>query len=289
MTDGAMHGPQAAVAAMALGRTRTAWDATPDRHDEVVTPMGDWTLPEGVLDHAGLEDGDRFLDLAAGSGPLALPAARRGADVVAVDLSPTMIQRLKIRADREGLSNVEAHVMDGHALDLPDDAFDIAGSRFGVTVFPDLPRVLSEMVRVTRPGGRVVLVAYGPQPEVGFLDTLLEAVRKGVPDLEGPPMDPPALPFQVADGDDLRQALADAGLSDIEVEPANHAIEFRSADHMWDWVTSNDPVGAGIAADLTEDQRETVLEVLEFELLQRTNGSRTAVLDNLVYTGIGTA
>lgn len=289
MTEGTTHGPQAQVAATDLGRTRTAWDAIADGHGEPVTPMGDWTLPEGALDHAGLADGDRFLDVAAGSGALALPAARRGADVVAVDLSPTMVQRLQILADREGRSNVEARVMEGHALDLPDDAFDVAGSRFGVAVLPDLPRALSEMVRVTRPGGRVFLVVYGPPPEVGFIDTLLEAVRKGVPDLEVPPMDPPALPFQVSDPDKLRQALAEAGLSEIEVEPADHAIEFRSADHMWDWVTSNDPIGADIAADLTEDQREMVLEVLEFELLQRTNGSRTAVLDNLVYTGVGTA
>ena len=52
--------------------------------------------------------------------------------------------------------------MDCHALELPDDRFDVTGSQFGVMLVPDQPRALREMVRVTKPGGRVLVIAYGP-------------------------------------------------------------------------------------------------------------------------------
>jgi ubiquinone/menaquinone biosynthesis C-methylase UbiE len=76
----------------------------------------------------------RFLDVAAGSGALSIPAARLGARALATDLSPVMLGSLDERARQEGL-DVATRVMDGHALDLDDDSFDIAGSQFGVMLF----------------------------------------------------------------------------------------------------------------------------------------------------------
>ena len=55
--------------------------------------------------------------------------------------------------------------MDAHALELDDDSFDLTGSQFGVMLVPDQPIALREMVRVTKPGGRVLLIAYGPPAE----------------------------------------------------------------------------------------------------------------------------
>jgi ubiquinone/menaquinone biosynthesis C-methylase UbiE len=63
-----------------------------------------------------------------------------------------MLERLERRAREEGLG-VETRVMDGHALELDDDSFDIAGSQFGVMLFPDMPRGISQPARVTKPAG----------------------------------------------------------------------------------------------------------------------------------------
>ena len=140
-----------------------AWDAIAAAYDEFVAP-GEEPIAQAGLSHAGLEAGDRFLDVAAGSGGLSLPAARRGAQVLATDWSPAMIERFRARVREEGLSNAESRVMDVHALDIEDDTFDVTGSQFGVMLVPNQPLALREMVRVTRPGGRVLLIAYGSRP-----------------------------------------------------------------------------------------------------------------------------
>ena len=131
-----------------------AWDAIADGYDRYVAPQ-EVELANEALRLVGLEPGERFLDVAAGTGGLSLPAARLGAQVLATDWSPAMIERFEARVRDEVLSNAEGRVMDCHALDLPDDGFDVTGSQFGVMLVADQPRALREMVRVTKPGGRV--------------------------------------------------------------------------------------------------------------------------------------
>jgi ubiquinone/menaquinone biosynthesis C-methylase UbiE len=272
---------------METPRIREAWDRIAPGYDHFVTPSGGWALPEEALRVAGLEAGMRFLDVASGSGALSLPAARLGARVLAVDLSPAMIERLNARARDEGLSGLEGRVMDGHALDLDDDTFDMAGSQFGVMLFPDLRRGLREMVRVTRPGGTVLMVAYGPPQGVEFLGFFVHAMESVVPGFTGPPMDPPPLPFQVADPEVLRGKMAEAGLNEIRVEPANERLEFESGLRMWDWVTNSNPIAAGMIADLTKDQGARVQQELDRVLRERAEGEGASALDNNVNIAIG--
>ena len=130
-----------------------AWDAIAEGYDRYVAPR-EVDLANEALRLIGLERGERFLDVAAGTGGLSLPAAWIGAQVLATDWSSAMIERFEARLREEGLRNAEGRVMDCHALDLPDDSFDVTGSQFGVMLVPDQPRALREMVRVTRPGGR---------------------------------------------------------------------------------------------------------------------------------------
>ena len=128
-----------------------AWDAIAAGYDTHVAP-GEAGLATEALKLAGLQRGQRFLDVAAGTGGLALPAARLGAKVVATDWSPRMIERFNARVKQEGLSDAEGKLMDCHALAFADDSFDVTGSQFGVMLVPDQPRALREMVRVTEEG-----------------------------------------------------------------------------------------------------------------------------------------
>lgn len=138
-----------------------AWDAIAEGYDRYVAPQ-EVDLATEALRLVGLRPGERFLDVAAGTGGLSLPAARLGARVLATDWSAAMIERFEARVREAGLSQAEGRVMDCHALDLPNDSFDVTGSQFGVMLVPDQPRALREMVRVTKPGGRVLVIAYGP-------------------------------------------------------------------------------------------------------------------------------
>jgi ubiquinone/menaquinone biosynthesis C-methylase UbiE len=265
---------------------REAWDAIAEGYDRYVAPQ-EVDLATEALQLAGLKPGDSFLDVAAGTGGLSLPAARLGARVLATDWSAAMIERFEARARAEGLAQATGRVMDCHALDLDDDTFDVTGSQFGVMLVPDQPRALREMARVTKPGGRVLVVAYGPPADLDFLGLFLGALQAVVPDFPGLPDDPPPLEFQVADPAVLRQRLTDAGLKDVRVTRSAERPAFRSGQEMWDWVLYGNPIPGMIVADLTEAQRTTIRRVLDGMLRERAGGNTHAVLSNPVNIGVG--
>jgi ubiquinone/menaquinone biosynthesis C-methylase UbiE len=206
--------------------TQAAWDKIAPGYDETNTPTQMWLGNEG-LRRAELRAGMRFLDVAAGSGALSIPAARLGAQVLATDQSPVMLELLNARARQEGL-NIETRVMDGHALELDDNSFDMVGSQFGVMLFPDMPKGISEMARVVKPGGRVLMNVYGDPHKIEFFGFFVAAIQSVRPNFNGPPMDPPPLPFQLQDPQRLRRELASVGLKDIKVETITETTEFQT-------------------------------------------------------------
>ena len=245
-------------------------------------------LANEALRHVALEPGERFLDVAAGTGGLSLPAARLGARVLATDWSPAMIERFEARAREEGLSNAEGRVSDCHALELQDDSFDVTGSQFGVMLVPDQPRALREMVRVTKPGGRVLVIAYGFPAELEFLQFFIGALTAVAPEFPGLPDDPPPLEFQVSDPETLRRRLTDAGLQEVRVERTAERPTFASGEEMWEWVLYGNPIPGMLVADLSEDQRTRLPQVLDGMLRERAGANGRTVLTNAVNLGIGT-
>lgn len=276
-----------ATATQDIEQIRAGWDTIAAGYDAIVTPTHMWLAEEG-LRRAGLRRGMRFLDVAAGSGGLSIPAARMGARVLATDLSPEMLRGLETRARREGLTEVEVRAMDGHDLQLEDDTFDLVGSQFGVMLFPDMPRGVREMARVTRPGGRVLIHAYGDPREVEFLSFFLDAAHAAVPGFQGPSLDPPPLPFQLRDPERLREVLAETGLTDIRVETTTEKLEFGAATAMLDWLANSNPIGAMLVGGFDEAQRADVRDALERRLRDRAGGDGPAVLTNPVNIGYGT-
>jgi ubiquinone/menaquinone biosynthesis C-methylase UbiE len=266
---------------------REAWDAIAEGYDRYVAPQ-EVELANEALRLVGLQPGERFLDVAAGTGGLGLPAARLGAHVVAADWSPAMIEHFEARSREEGLRDTHGRVMDCHALDLPDDGFDVTGSQFGVMLVPDQPRALREMVRVTRPAGRVFLIAYGPPAELEFLQLFIGALTAVAPEFPGVPDDPPPLEFQVSDPEVLRRRLTDAGLQDVQVERTAERPAFTSGHEMWDWVLCGNPIPGALVADLREDQREQLRQVLDGMLRERAGTDGRATLTNPVNIAIGT-
>jgi ubiquinone/menaquinone biosynthesis C-methylase UbiE len=266
---------------------REAWDAIAEGYDRYVAPQ-EVALANEALALVGLKPGERLLDVAAGTGGLSLPAARLGARVLATDWSSAMIARFVARVREEGLSDATGRVMDCHALRLEDDTFDVTASQFGVMLVPDQPRALREMVRVTKPGGRVLVLAYGPPAELEFLHLFLGALQAVVPDFAGLPDDPPPLEFQVSDPGVLGQRLTDAGVKDVRIEPSAERPAFRSGQEMWDWVLYGNPIPGMLLADLTEAQRATIRQVLDGMLRERSGGDGRAVLSNRVNIAPGT-
>ncbi len=267
---------------------RDPWSKIAAGYDAFVTPSHMWLANEG-LRRAGLGPDMRFLDVAAGSGALSIPAARLGAQVLPTDMSPVMLQRLEVRARKEGL-NLETRVMDGHALELEDGVFDMSGSQFGVMLFPDMPRGIGELARVTKPGGRVLMIVYGAPQKIEFFGFFVHAIQAVVPSFTGPPMDPPPLPFQLQDPDKLRKELVKAGLGDVRVETITEKLEFQSGQHLWDWLTNSNPIVGMVLAELnlSNEQSTVVRHALDDMVAKRSGGSGPAILTNPINIGIGT-
>jgi ubiquinone/menaquinone biosynthesis C-methylase UbiE len=264
-----------------------AWNAIAEGYDRYVGPQ-EVELASEAPRLVRLAPGERFLDVAAGPGGLSLPAARLGAQVLATDWSPAMIERFEARVREEGLGDPEGRVMDCHALDLPDDSLDVTGSQFGVMLVPDQPRALREMVRVTKPGGRVLVIAYGHPADFETLQVFISALTAVAPDFPGLPDDPPPLEFQIADPDVFRRRLADAGLKDVHIERTAEQPVFTSGQDLWDWMLYSNPISGVVVADLSESKQARLRQILDDMLRERAGANGRAVLNNAVNIGIGT-
>lgn len=271
----------------AAHHTRAAWDQIAPGYDRTNTAT-QMRLGEMGVQRAGVRVGTRFLDVAAGSGALSIPAARVGARVLAIDQSPVMLDLLAVRARETGLA-IETRVMDGHALQLRDESFDVAGSQFGVMLFPDMPKGISEMARVVVPGGRVLMTVYGDPHEIDFLSFFVRAIQTVREEFTGPPADPPPLPFQLQDPRRLHAELLKSGLRDVQVETVTESTEFRTGSELWDWIVWSNPIVESILGELSlsEAERKRVEQALEGLVRERAAGSEIAVLTNPINIGVG--
>jgi ubiquinone/menaquinone biosynthesis C-methylase UbiE len=266
-----------------------AWDQVAEGYNQFVTDTEIWLANE-ALKRVGLQAGQSFLDVAAGCGGLSLPAARLGAKVLATDWSPEMIRLFEMRVNKEGLSNAKGQVMDGHHLELENNQFDVSGSQFGVMLLPDLPKALKEMVRVTKPGGKVLLIAYGAPEKIDFLNFFIKALQFVAPHFPGLPDNPPPLEFQVADPAVLRQRLVEAGLKNVKVETITEKLEFNSGQQFWDWTLNGNPIVGHVLSELniTDEQIEIIKQQLDQMIRERAGVNSTAILTDPVNIGFGT-
>jgi SAM-dependent methyltransferase len=136
---------------------------------------------ERLIEALDVHSTERVLDVATGSGNAALAAARRGCDVVGVDYVPALLEHARRRATAEVL-DATFREGDAEALPFEDGTFDVVASVYGAMFAPDQERTASELARVTRPGGRIGLVAHTPE---GFIGQLFRTIARHVPPAPG--------------------------------------------------------------------------------------------------------
>src|SRR5207253_8134710 len=118
---------------------------------------------EALVEKLGITKGMQVLDLGCGDGTTALPEAKLGADVLGVDIARNVVEAGSRRAAEQGLNNIKFQEGDASNLEqLPDKSFDLVVSIFGAMFAPKPFEVAKEMVRVTRPGGRIVMGNWIP-------------------------------------------------------------------------------------------------------------------------------
>lgn len=227
------------------------WDTAAEHYEQTAHPFTS-LYAEAALSLVSLKPESRVLDVAAGTGALARAAARQGASVLATDFSPGMVARIAAA----GVSNLEARVMDGQSLDLPDASFDAVFSIFGVIMFPDWRKGLAEMARVTRPGGYGVVATWRDRGAATFY--LLGQIREKLfPGRQGMTM--PAAVQALSEPDDFARELIGAGFRDPRIEFVTHDFEVDIAllaepDKLFgmspDWTALTDVEKAQVVAEV---------------------------------------
>jgi len=156
-----------------------------------------------------------FLDVACGSGQLALIAAREGLQVTGVDIARNLVQRARERAQAEGF-NARFEEADAEALPFGDASFDIVASLFGAMFAPRPDLVAQELLRVCSPGGTIAMANWTPQ---GFVGQMFKAVAKFIA--------PSGMPAPVLWGDEatVRERLGE-GFSDLSMVRRQHTFNY---------------------------------------------------------------
>lgn len=178
----------------AAERTRAVWASGEFGHIAAGYASG----AAAFVDRLALTRGETVLDVACGTGNLTIPAARRGARVTGLDIAPNLLEAARTAAAEAGL-DIRFDLGNAEALPYADESFDTAMSMFGVMFTARPERALAELVRVTRPGGRIALATWVPQ---GFIGAMLRAHRALVPPPAGT-----ASPLAWGDEAEMRERL----------------------------------------------------------------------------------
>jgi SAM-dependent methyltransferase len=159
------------------------------------------------IDRLGITPGESVLDVACGTGNLAIPAAHAGAEVTGVDIAPNLIEQARARAEAEG---VRCQFDEGDAEDMPypNASFDTVVTMFGAMFAPRPDKTASELIRVCRPGGRIAMANWTAE---GFTGDMFKINAKHVPPPPGIPS-----PLQWGNEDMVRERLKD-GIADLEL------------------------------------------------------------------------
>jgi SAM-dependent methyltransferase len=224
------------------GSAADVWSgASYERLAETFAPIHD-----RVVEALAIAPGERVLDVACGTGGVALRAARAGADVVGIDISADQLEKARRAAEAEGLA---IRFEEGDAQELPymDTEFDAVASAFGAIFAPDQQRTAAELARVCRPRGRLALTAW---PTDAWSETHARAGRVFVEDADSREW------FEV---EHVRGLLGDT--FDLNFETGRWSVEAGSAAELWELVSNSmPPLRAWLASvdDAARDRAERV-------------------------------
>jgi len=223
--------------------------------------LSEWKIPAGA----------HLLDVACGAGQIAIPAARAGIHATGVDIAGNWIEQARARATAEGLT-AQFDEGDAEQLPYPDASFDVVVSVVGAMFAPRPELVAAELVRVCRPGGRIIMVNWTPP---GFVGQMFKVISKHVPPA-------PGMPSAVLWGDEATvRARLQEGIKDLKLTRRIYPLfdyPFSVADVVEFFRQNYGPVHRAFAA-LNPESQATLRKDLEdvFSTFNRSTDGTTSL------------
>lgn len=226
-----------------------------------------------LVQASGVRAGQRVLDVAAGTGNAAIPAAHTGASVVACDLTPSLLEAGRALAEQQGVQ-LEWHEADAEALPYADGEFDTVLSCIGVMFAPHHEPSARELLRVCRPGGTIGLLSWTPE---GFIGQLFATMKPYMP-----PPPPGVQPPPLWGSEDHVRALLGDEVTDVAVRRQSLTVDrFASPEDFRDYFkTYYGPTLGAYRAHADDPQRVAALDHDLAELARRYDrGNGSTVMD----------
>ncbi len=241
------------------------WDRTAAFYGQAGPPILSISA-QRLLELSSLEPGDRLLDVACGTGAVAIPASKQvgpSGQVMATDYSPCMVAEAEREAKRDGLSNITCVCMEAQTLEFPDNSFHALTCGFALFFLPDMRRALAEMRRVLVPGGKLGLSLWGKGGIVPQWPILGEAIKEyGLR---------PVVPNPIAwRPEDIEALLTSAGFSNIEIVEERYDFSFREASEVWEFTLSVGPIEVMLAR-LSKNKRQEFIDAFLSHIQELAN------------------
>jgi ubiquinone/menaquinone biosynthesis C-methylase UbiE len=221
-------------------------------------------LTNALIEHAGINEGQTVLDVAGGPGEPGLTIAEKvgpNGSVTCTDAVAEMVEAARNDATRRGLTNVQFHQCSADSLPFPDNYFDTTVCRLGIMLVPDPLAAVREMLRVTKPGGRLALAVWHKSEINPFCYVVTNVMAQHV---NAPAADPDAPnAFRFAESGKLANVLTEAGAREVEERVVKFNIQAPISAHEF-WIMrsrTSDTLREKLAKLSAEEQAQIADEV----------------------------
>lgn len=225
-------------------------------------------MKEAIINYLQPKDGQKILDIAAGTGEpaLSIGAIIKNGVVTITDISEEMMEIAREKAIAKELTNIETVICDASDLPFENGSFDAVSCRFGFMFFPDMQLAANEIYRVLKPGGRFATTVWN-FPEKNFWVTAIMGTIMRLMEIQAPPPEVPGM-FRCCKPGRMRDIFEKAGFRNIEEKEILSTLKIKSANEYWEMMTE---IGASVVAALSQadDSMRSKIKEEVFQLIKQ--------------------
>ena len=209
-----------------LSETNT-WDSIAVAYDQLNRPVLE-VFARSALERVQLDADWRVLDIACGPGTSTMLVSEFVDHVDALDFSAEMVRKLKSHIKTEQIDNIFPLQGDAHSLPYSENTMDLCISTFGLIFCVDRKKALREVLKVLKPGGRLLMTSWAPIENSPMSQVVASAIDGGQPSPEN------SVPLPMSDKDQFKAELEGAGFQNVIVQPVRHEFPVGNIDRFWE-------------------------------------------------------